>query len=119
MSDLELERDLNKISDIIRNLMIAATIEGNTNKLSKITCMIEGCHAAIVVSLVTFPIIAKDKKKAEILLEKALDLFAVRIGISLDNMGEKLPHLKEFIPKASKSQEEIAKEIKEIIANYD
>jgi len=117
MSDLEFDKNLNKISDTIRNLMITATIEENTDKLSKITCMVEGCHAAIITSLVMFPIVAKDKKKAEILLEKSLDLFAVKIGITLDVMREKMPHLREFIPEASKSQEEVTKEIEEMIDN--
>ncbi len=118
MYDLELKQELEYISDEIRKLMIKAVAKENINEATQITCMVEGCHAAIIISLASFAIVDKDKKKAEMLLEKSIDLFAVKIGTGLDKMRKLHPELAEFIPKATKSQEDIKKEVDDMVKNY-
>ena len=120
MSDLDFNARVNIMSDIIRDLMKEALCsdEDFMEKVSRITCMVEGCHAAIVVSMVSFAICDKDKEKAELLLEKSVDMFAVRIGSGLDEMRKLQPELAEFIPKATKSAEEMEKDVNDMIKQY-
>ncbi len=122
MRDLEFDMRVDTTSDIIRELMKEALCscsdEDFMKKVSRVTCMVEGCHAAIIISMVSFAICDKDKKKAESLLEKSVDMFAVRIGTGLDEMRELQPELAEFIPKATKSSEEMKKEVNDMVKQY-
>lgn len=125
MSDSSFEERVELASDTIRKLMIEALYVSSHRdaiyKASKVTCMIEGCHAAIIISMASFAMHDRDKKKAELLLEKAVDMFAVRIGEGLDQMRKSSmlpPDLMEFIPKATKSKEEMKREVDEMIKSY-
>ncbi len=120
MSDLNLKQELDRISDEIRGLMIEA-LSSNKNsieKASRITCMVEGCHAAIIIAMASFAIFDRDKKKAELLLEKAIDLFAVRMGAGLNEMRKLHPEVAEFIPKATKGMEEMKKDVEDMVKQY-
>ena len=120
MSDLDFDARLNVTSDIIRKLMIEA-LSSNKNsieKASRVTCMVEGCHAAIIIAMASFAIFDRDKKKAELLLEKAIDLFAVRMGAGLNEMRELHPEVAEFIPKATKGMEEMKKDVDDMVKQY-
>ena len=120
MSDLDFDARVNITSDIIRKLMIEAlgSVEDSVEKVSRITCMVEGCHAAIIISMASFAILDEDKKRAELLLEKSIDMFAVRIGTGLDEIRERQPEIAEFIPKATKSKEEMKKEVEDMVKQY-
>lgn len=125
MFDLDFEGKLDLVSNSIRRLMMEAIATPNhkdmIKKSAQVTCMVEGCHAAIIVSMASFAILGKDKKKAELLLEKAVDMFAVRIGTGLDEIrkgGILSPDILEFIPKASKSAEELKKDVDDMVKKY-
>ena len=120
MHDLDFNAKVNMTSDIIRKLMIEAldSIEDSVDRVSRVTGMVEGCHAAIIISMASFAILDKDKKKAELLLEKSVDMFAVRIGTGLNEMRELHPEVAEFIPKATKSEEEMKKEVDDMVKQY-
>ncbi len=107
MHDLDFNTKVDMTSDIIRKLMIEAlgSIEDSVDKVSRVTSMVEGCHAAIIISMASFAIMDRDKKKAELLLEKSVDMFAVRIGTGLDEIRERQPEIAEFIPKRSFPEE--------------
>ena len=120
MHDLDFNAKVNMTSDIIRKLMIEAigSIEDSVDRVSLVTGMVEGCHAAIIISMASFAITSRDKKTAEMLLEKAVDMFAVRIGTGLDRMRELQPELTEFIPKATKSADDMKKEVDDMVKRY-
>ena len=120
MRDLDFNDKVDMTSDIIRKLMIEAlgSIEDSVDRVSRVTGMVEGCHAAIVISMASFAIFDKDKKRAELLLEKSIDMFAVRIGTGLDEIRERQPEIAEFIPKATKRKEEMKKDVDDMVKQY-
>ena len=120
MRNLTFDTKVDMTSDIIRKLMIEAldSVEDSVEKASRVTSMVEGCHAAIIISMASFAITSRDKKTAEMLLEKAVDMFAVRIGTGLDRMRELQPELTEFIPKATKSADDMKKDVDDMVKRY-
>ena len=120
MRNLTFDTKVDMTGDVIRKLMIEAigSIEDSVDKVSRVTCMVEGCHAAIIISMASFAIMDRDKKKAELLLEKSVDMFAVRIGTGLDKIRKLQPELAEFIPKATKSQEDMKKDVEDMVKQY-
>ena len=117
MRDLDFNAKVDMTGDIIRKLMIEALFLGkdSISKAAKVTSMVEGCHAAIIISMASFAIMDRDKKKAELLLEKSVDMFAVRMGAGLNEMRELHPEVAEFIPKATKSKEEMKKDVNDMV----
>ena len=120
MRNLDFNVKVDMTGDIIRKLMIEAldSIEDSISKAAKVTSMVEGCHAAIIISMASFAITSRDKKTAEMLLEKAVDMFAVRIGTGLDKIRKLRPELAEFIPKATKNADDMKKEVDDMVKQY-
>ena len=119
MFDLEFENKMEEFDAYIRTQIVMAEIEKDKQKDIRIIMTLESLHAVAVLAMITMPIVCKNKKKAEKLLQVAVDLFAVRIGTGLDEMREKLPiDIREYVPKATRTQTEMLEIVKELEKNY-